>query len=268
MGGEREKGRYFNHFESVHAPPLSWQEMLRTGEKIAPDILSKVLTDAYDFLITEPGPNLERRKKMAPDWFRYWIDLCESVSGNTKIKRKLFEFENISTQLEYRPVDSGILMLAGGEGHKGHRNAARIMKSRVPVVVFAFDQPDLLRNKSRGGEFLPLAVRLSMWDLSPYVDIISVMPPMVPGMGVNEHYDSLFHSCGATMQFVQESDPHLHLKAQRRKDYVEEGYNIYVHNSSVSTTDIVGKLHPDEADGYLKHINTINVSIHEEVFEI
>ena len=95
MSAEHQ-GKYIKHFASEHIPPLTWQEMLETGETIRPQILALILAEARNDLLTIPGPNLDKRKRLVPDWFDYWIQRCSNVDLlPNAANRKLVPFTQV-----------------------------------------------------------------------------------------------------------------------------------------------------------------------------
>lgn len=260
------KGKYIKHFTSEHIPPLTWQEMLETGETIRPQILALILAEARNDLLTIPGPNLERRQKHVPEWFDYWINLCDESSNKmmSNHNRKLYPFDEVSGLLNQRGnTPSGILMLAGGEGHKGHLKAAQIMKRKIKTVIFAFEEPEYLEKHKERGEFLPLTVRLSMWNLNPNVSLLTTLPLNRYEAVVDDHYKSLFERSGASMQFVEDEDPHLSLKKSRIIEGFPMGYNVYQHELGIRTSTGVKKLL--EPINLYELFDRLPLSIHESI---
>lgn len=66
-----ETEKYFHSFESGALPQISWQEMLDSNVVFAPQRIIGALREAREFLISEPGPNLQRRRILVPEWFKY-----------------------------------------------------------------------------------------------------------------------------------------------------------------------------------------------------
>jgi len=259
------RDEHIKHFTSELIPiELRWQHMLETGETIPPQQLAPIFAEAKHDLMTVPGPNSDKRQALVPDWFDYWISLCTNYEGESA-KRKLFEFGQIKSELEEKSwLMSGLLMLAGGEGHRGHRDAASIMQSKVSIVIFAFEEPEYLEQHKQRGEFLPLEVRLSMWNLCPKVHILSVLPPKPINISTEAHYELLYKTSGASMQFVENRDPYLKLKQVRRNSGIGFGTNVYESDfADLRTTDYVEKLMPD-----IDIEDMLSESINKSIMEI
>lgn len=223
-----EQDKYFRHFkpENVQLPNVSWEEMIDRKVVFGPTLLRKVLSEANDYLTTAEGPNLERRKVIVPPWFDYWRDLLVftpewTEEGLIDSGNKLQYFENIKEILSLQPnKTSGGLFVAAAEGHAGHIHAAEYMSGEVDVVVWGFEQESYMLGKPRGGSFLPLEVRLSMWFYMKNIDILTVIPEIDEGTGVNEHYDSLFEQLGIDVMFYDENDPYAELKSRRKSERI------------------------------------------------
>lgn len=242
--------KYFTHFESKHMPKITWQEMVENRVVIAPEMVTKALKEAEHLLTTSPGPNLDRRKILAPQWFGYWqtllqLYLDESSSDLVDSGNTLIAFENLADHIKvyYGNSNTGEIFVAGAEGHRGHIHAAKYMASLVPVTVWGFEQEKYMERKEREASFLPLELRLSMWFYEPSVTHITVLPLNTSGVPDNEHYDDLFKRSGAKYFFVHENDPYLLEKLKRGDQDLD--HVIYQDFPLVSTTDAVEKLAPD-----------------------
>lgn len=164
MTPERLQPEYFANFRSEEIPECTWQELLSEGKAISPSFLVRILEDAKKFLITEAGPNLGRRQFLVPKWLDYWIDWLSAIRseeyGATEFVRseRLVPFESVKRLLEETGQirNSGVLFLAGGEGHPGHVFAANYMRRKWVdynqlFSVWAFEQEPYLAKKPRGG---------------------------------------------------------------------------------------------------------------------
>jgi len=250
MSAESPK-QFLHSFESDVLPQITWQKMLDNKLVIAPQIVLSALTEAEQLLVTHPGPNLERRKILAPEWFGYWKNLLEAkphdfgselvTSGN-----KLVKFEELSELLraKYKDERTDMLFVAGAEGHKGHVFAAKYMANVVPVTVWGFEQPGYMQRKTRGAPFLSLPLRLSMWFYEQSLTHLTVLPQNHVGLPDNDHYNKLFVQSDVKYFFVQERDPHLDEKLTRGGQDLNERV-ISQDFSLLSTTEAVQKLSPD-----------------------
>lgn len=225
-----------NLFENWH-----WQEMVEKNQVIDPVTLRSCLQEAFIYLTTEPGPNLERRKQLAPTWLGWWI---------RHLKNKT-ETSNVATiaSLETIPVilgkdlqkPSGVLFVGGGEGHGGHRWAVNWMMRFVKPVLL-FEQENYFKDKERGEQFLPLEVRLSMWSYYESNMIISVLPQRDEEISLTDHYQPIFDKTGADYCFAAEGDPYGGEKRSRGK---QARFTLIPYLPVPSTTDRVQKLFPD-----------------------
>lgn len=73
----KAEGEYFYKFETELLSEITWEEMVKEGKIISPSRSIKILQQAKKFLITAPGPNLERRKVLVPEWLDYWTSLLK-----------------------------------------------------------------------------------------------------------------------------------------------------------------------------------------------
>lgn len=238
-------GEYFHSFESDALPKIDWQEMFDKKMVFAPQNVVAALKEAEGLLVTLPGPNLERRRILAPKWFEYWKELLttssyESDTGLVPSGNKLIEFEGLPGFLEtrYKDINTGMIFVAGAEGHKGHLHAAKYMAGKVPVTIWGFEQPKYMQRKARKAPFLPLSLRLLMWFYVPEITHLTVLPRNVSGKSDNDHYNGLFVSSGARYFFVHEKDPYLKEKLARGVQDLEDRI-ITQPFALVQTTDAV-----------------------------
>lgn len=249
----REPPYYFTQKDLLHRYPdllpsnSSWPEMMERKEIFSPKILFAILQQAKEFLMNEPGLYKTDRQNLAPLWFDYWEELIkEKIGQREKAKSNfvqglhLIQFNKVKSFLEGEGRDGGVLFVAGAEGHYGHVQAAKFMKMLVDTVVWAFEQDSYISAKDRRAPFLPLPVRLSMWDYFG-IDIVTVSPEKDVNIPVNDHYKSLFDNLGAKYCFATEDDPNLDLKIQRG----ELALFLVIPKVRVeTTTDRVQKLFP------------------------
>ena len=241
---------YLHSFESEALPTITWQEILDKGIVFAPDNVLTTLKEAEELLITHPGPNLERRKVLAPEWFGYWKNLLtaspyESDKGLVTSKDKLVKFEKLSGLLEtkYRDENTGMIFVAGAEGHKGHVHAAKYMAGVVPVTIGGFEQDEYMQRKARKAPFLSLQLRLSMWFYEPTITHLTVLPRNVQDIPDNDHYNELFLNSGAKYFFVHEKDPYLTEKLARGKQDLER--TIHHPYPELNITEEVQEIMPE-----------------------
>lgn len=256
MTPERPKPEYFTHFESQNLPDCNWREMLARKEVLSPLVITKVLLEAREFLTTEPGPNLEKRRRIVPPWISYWTTRLVGLTAYSLIEtrpgfvrsEKLMTYDRVGGWLEERGCQNyaGVLFVAGAEGHAGHVYAANYMASqrvrgRPLFSVWSFEQDSYLMCKERKAPFLPLELRLSMWNFHR-PEIITVSPEKRTDVSDKDHYDKLFKLLGVKYCFADEKDPYRDQKIQRGRTDINV---IIPHIDIEGTTERVEKLMPD-----------------------
>lgn len=225
--GESQKGPgyftkqdFLRRYPDLLPPGCTWQGMVARGEVLTPEVLMNALSRAKEVLITEPGPNLYQRQRFAPSWFGYWEGLIGELFGQRSESRpgftsseRLKPFEKIRDCVAGE--ESGVLFVAGAEGHYGHVYAAEYMKRRV-ITIWVFEQDNYFVVKERPAPFLPLEVRLSMWHYFG-IDYLAVIPLRHPEVDINTHYAARFQELGVTYCFATDGDPYLEEKIARGK---------------------------------------------------
>lgn len=188
-------------------------QMLAANQPLDKSTLVEYLRQALENLKTVPGPNLNFRIEHADDWIGWWVRFL----GNKKdINRgSLIPFEEIKDHL-VEGNKYGVLFAGGLEGHDGHRFAATWMGYFVsPVLLLERDW--YVESKSRGGAYLDLRARISMWSHFNPKGLVSVLPEKLVGVDDDTHYKSLFDQTGADYCFASESDPFCRQKIARGK---------------------------------------------------
>lgn len=153
----------------------------------------------------------------------------------------------VAPQIQNRPT--GVLFVAGAEGHTGHVLAlGEMYESCFPIWVF--EQNGYFINKHRPGPFLPLEVRLSMWCCDNRMGLTTVAPECPQGGDLNEHYQKLFDRTGAKWCFADILDPNAREKV-RRGEF--RGFNLLQHHSTAGTSDRVKRIEktPEDIDHVL-----------------
>lgn len=213
-------GEYLRGFRTIRLEGVDYGRMTAEHLVISPSALTNELIAAYKFLVTVPGEHLINRRELAPEWLGWWINYLNRFPSSNELlvpSDKLKSIEDIGGVLRSRKGTSGVLFVAAAEGHEGHRHAASWMKHHVKTVVWLFEQEERLGQKARGGSFLPLEVRLSMWAHHPDVDLISITP-YADCQNVDElnaHYRRVFEATGSTYCFATKGDPNLEAKIGR-----------------------------------------------------
>lgn len=278
MSPEIERAEYFTNFESKVLPKITWQEMMEKNVVISPEKALEALKEAYELLTTAPGPNLERRKVLAVGWFNYWQDLLVRFSrcpcGDlVDSGAKLVGFKNLSGFLKdkYGGINTGMLFVAGAEGHEGHVHAAKYMSEMVPVTIWGFEQPEYMKTKERRANFLPLELRLSMWACMPNISHLTVLPLNTSGISDSEHYNDLFKMSGVMYFFAHEKDPNLSEKLLRGKQDLPKEVRTIPDLPTVRTTDRVKRLIPDltlnEEDSFTEFLSMVDtLGFHDSMF--
>lgn len=192
---------YFRAFRPPILDGVHYQDMIAKGEILSPHVLFSVLHQAREFLTSERGPHLFQRRQAAPEWIDWWItqfkpglfDTPEDKEQRLIHSSKLQTIHNIGNELRAdNKSTSGAVFMAGGEGTPGHRLAIDWMRMHVDKPVVLLEQEKYMETKERGGSFLPLEVRLSMWCHYPETVYVGVIPEREEGIEINEHYQRIF----------------------------------------------------------------------------
>jgi hypothetical protein len=244
----KAEGDYFHNFETELLPKITWEEMVKEGKIISPRLLIKILRQAKEFLITTPGPNLEKRKVLVPEWLDYWtiilkksrtLSLKNLINPEVVSSDKITAFDQVREKLHLRQqYQAGVLFVAGAEGHAGHLFALEEMSHRS-FPVWVFEQDNYFKHKIRPGPFLPLEVRLSMWCCDQRMGLVSVAPECPYAGDLNSHYKKLFDQTGASRCFADILDPNAMKKVMRGEFSIT---NLLHHRSTASTSDRVERL--------------------------
>ena len=217
----------------------SIDEMLTAGRLQDKTVLIGYLSQALTHLKTEPGPNLEYRQLHADDWVGWWIDYLKNKTNGEA--GRLIPFDQIKNSLIPK-VDYGTLFGGGSEGHAGHRFAIDWMLKFVhPVLLLERDA--YIEGKKRGGPFLDLRARTTMWTLFNPNMTVSVLPEVPEGVNPSAHYKKLFDETGAKYCFASKSDPHVWEKVARGEFQL---FTVIPDVNIQSTSDKVEKLTPDD----------------------
>ena len=235
-------------------------QMLADNRPQDKNTLVEYLGQALENLKTIPGPHLDFRREHADDWIDWWVKFL----GNKRNEDRglLVPFEKVKSNL-VDGVKYGVLFAGGFEGHGGHRFAANWIRSFVfPILLLERDW--YVDTKERGGSYLDLRARASMWSYYDPNVLISVLPEKPEGVDASVHYKNLFDQTGADYCFASESDklyqqkiargkpaPFLLIPAQyiqRTTDKVQklaEDIDFERLMELINTTDHVKKLRPD-----------------------
>lgn len=259
MPAEEYNG-FFRNFtpERISLPSLELGEMLTSGRYFGAKVIIPYLLEAEEFLINTPGDNRINRAIHSPNWFRPWREMLrksDNIYDETVIsesKRPIL-WNNVAEYIKESGEVFGLFNVAGGEGHEGHRYVAKVMLRKPCSVVWAFENDDYNRKyKERGGTFLDLRVRLSMW-LHFGLRVVTVLPSKPDNVKTPDWYDSLFWESGAHTYFVSADDPHKEEKRKRVRPGYEYIDNVIPAYRPGSTTDRVTKIMPDlDEDDFLR----------------
>lgn len=153
-----ERSCYFTQkdidFSRALPADCTWQFLIENQKILSPGLALQALRLANDFLITAPGPNLSRRLQLVPQWFSWWFRILTDRERTTAeyVKNEgIISFDRVGQRL-HNEKNTGVLFVAGAEGHEGHRDAADWMRLFV-VPIWAFEQDSYFRmvDKARGG---------------------------------------------------------------------------------------------------------------------
>lgn len=222
-------------------------QMLAENRTIDRITLVEYLKGAYDNLVTTPGPNLSFRREHAPGWIGWWLNFLEENNGEDR--GQLVPFDKIKSSL-VEGKTYGVLNAGSFEGTEGHRFAARWLDYHVsPILLIERDW--YAESKKRGGPYLDLRARVSMWAYLRPTFMVSVLPEKPKGVDDNVYYQSIFDRTGARYCFASEADPLCEVKTGRG----EYAPFLKIPARHIqSTTDDVRKLMPEDDLGRL--INT------------
>lgn len=186
-------------------------DMLRTGKLQDKATLIEYLNQALQYLKTEPGPNLEYRRVHAGGWIEWWINFLKKTSEDDN--GQVLPFNMIKKSL-LPQVDYGTLFGGGSEGHAGHRFAVDWMLNHVHPILL-LERDSYIEAKERGGPFLDLRARVSMWARYNSKIIVSVLPEKPKRSSASFHYKRLFDKTGARYCFASKADPYVWEKIGR-----------------------------------------------------
>jgi hypothetical protein len=233
---------------------FSYEGLLEYELALSPRVLIDSLRKAQDFLETTPGPNQDVRSRLAETWLGYWIDFLTPLRDNYLPQEDYVNTAKVKAydRLVTRPLlgtSFGGLFVAGLEGHEGHRFAVNRIQELgeqwafSPILVFEQDEY-FDRYKDRK-PFLPLEVRLSLWQY--YLDrgYVTVSPFPSVEVPLNEHYANLAKSLNLAYCFSDEEDPNVLDKVRRgyMKDLRFKA--VLPHLRTVSTSGLTKRLLPD-----------------------
>lgn len=233
---------YLRGFNSELLNNWTLEKLFKNEVSIDLPTLILVLHEANTFLTETAGPNQERRRELAPSWLGWWISSLSSADQVKIAPGKIMTLDKLGEHVVQRSTEEfGVLFMGGGEGTRGHRYAVDwVGNYRNPILLF--EQDGYLEKKARGGSFLPLTVRLSLWSYYNSNILLSAMPEITEGVDENKHYQQMFDRTHADYCFATSSDPNVIAKTQRGK-YM--GFNVIPDFDSASTTESVMKLMPD-----------------------
>jgi hypothetical protein len=229
--------RYFSNFR----PDLlsgNIDQMLAENRPEDKTVLLAYLEQALEFLNTEPGPHLDFRRGHVGDWIGWWIKFLESK--NDEACGLLVPFDKVKGSL-VQGREYGVLFAGGFEGHAGHRFAANWMKQFVNPI-FLLERDGYIESKLRGGPYLDLRARVSMWAFYNPNVLASVLPEKPEDVDGDVHYKGLFDQTGANYCFASKSDPLCQQKIARGKT---APFTLIPDVNIQSTSDGVEKLAPD-----------------------
>lgn len=231
---------------------------LGEGQVLAPHFLRSLVIRAFDFITSEPGPNLRRRKELAPGWLGWWMDFLRDYSG---VSEKFVpcdrlvsfpEVNHLSLDYQRRGYMFGVAFMATGEMTEGQRKFLDQAKSHVSALAVGLEEEQYFaRHPDRRPPCLPKAMRQAMVTLlSHYVFDIPSLPE---GVIEDDHYDQIYAQTQALSYFYTEGDPDESRKRRRR------GAVAIPEFATAHASQMTEKLMPDEHTWYLlEELNRIN----------
>jgi len=155
--------------------PFDEQTLLQDGLVYSPEFLADGLVAARDCLVNTPGSNRFVREISGESWLNWWIgfllnfrdrQLCSpypvrkanNVVPFFKLKDIVWEKRN--------SANFGVWFVANHEGGIGHRfSTIEFLNSSLEYVALVMEQEEYTKRfKARGGSYLHLGMRLSMWS--------------------------------------------------------------------------------------------------------
>jgi len=193
---------------------LSFQDLISTGQILAPAFLGLMLSQAKNYLIETPGEHQDQRKYLVPKWLDYWLNLMPQLNGYSKDNSKaLVPHPNIVSLGAMAEVFrksrkyTGIWIMATGEGSPAHRQILDESKSRVAQVGLLFEaQKYFTQHPGRRLPCLPEAVRASM--AAHFGLLVSVAPDRLDAVSEDDHYQKVFKLSGANINFTTTENLH------------------------------------------------------------
>ncbi|OGM13178.1 hypothetical protein A2W15_04605 [Candidatus Woesebacteria bacterium RBG_16_41_13] len=218
---------YLSDFRPEVLGGLTLDEMVQNRMVISPGYLGVALAEASEFLSTVPGPHLNQRREGLRDWLNFWINHLSKFSPESttltpsvKLQRNLVDLAAAVEVDRSHGLTSGVLLLATGEGHAGHRSAAEYMSGVVDKVVYLFEPDSYFgQNPGRRRPFLPRTVILSLWDYWPYVGYTGMIPPRDVTEDMNVFYADVVRRTGVDLSFTTRGDPNLATKIRRGRTF-------------------------------------------------
>ena len=248
---ENGQQEYLSGFCPTGVERIPWEVMVEMGVVYPPSKLQEMLFEAHDYLVAVPGPHQQRRRELGFYWFENWTHILSEKRAKAAVDSGvvLCRFGQVAAHVDSfhsSTESSGVLMMAGGEGHLGHLRAAEWVHHNVGYSVLLLEQDRYFERKPRGWPFLPLDMRLSMWYYSGLWSCVSVIPLLDPTVvdpaEVNAHYDRVFKETHVLFSFATEGDPFEKIKRSRG---VQAGFTAIPRYDWPDTTTHVQRLMED-----------------------
>jgi len=243
-----------------------------------------LLQTANDVIFDTPGPHQNQRQKLVGGWLWYWQELVKSVEIQSYHPNSFYQrlpnkkaqlsravpFELLKTEIDRFSWITGVLFVAGAEGHEGHRFAVEYMSQQAqvsPILIFEPDNNFQALNKARGLPLIPLPYRLAMWSYFSDIFRMTVCPTypddlVLPG-GLDSFYQKVFNDTGALRCFAHQLDPHRETKI-RRGEY--QPTNIIPDYPAEPTTSRVYKLLGQSEGGDEELLTILDQFVRTEIY--
>lgn len=181
---------------------------------------------------------LKWRQQFTQQWLGWWRKYLGGM--NAVAKGALLPIEAVEGYLVENEFNhAGALFAAGCEGTMAHRKAVDYIVKNVTPLVLGFERDEYMRGKPRKEPFLPLQIRLYMWQHYLQGGVLTVLPERLAEVSVHDHYLHLFQLTGARFSFATLGDPHLYEKIGRGEAAHFTRIPIF---RSAHTTDHVSRL--------------------------
>ena len=226
--------------------------MVENGIALSPHFLGLQIQAALNFLTTELGPNLSKRKSLVPEWMGWWINFISNFSDDEpkfSSSGRLVSLNKLSSkfgELASQGYLTAAAFAATMEGTVGHRYFLEEIKHlTIHSAIGLEGQGYFDRHPERRPACLPLSIRMRMVALLGHN--VFPIPDLPSGIRENTHYEDIFARTKALFYCFTWGDSHENEKRRRGVPYgIPEAR--FPHSS-----DLAERLMPEIGVSYLFH---------------